>query len=140
MLKIYESILDKQLYTTINVLGRDMRIGFVGGDTLTNGVFITSDENIQNAIESAPGFNKYFKLVRTSGEKTTKKEVKVDAYTKPKPNPLPKSKVDFTFKTVMEAKSFFSKEPYNIPTSRLTVASAVIEEAKALGLNVEFKR
>lgn len=140
MLKIYESILDKQLYTTINVLGREMRIGFVGGDTLTNGIFITSDEDIQNAIESAPGYNKYFKLVKVSGVKSVKKEVKTDSYNKPKPNPTPKDEFDFTFKTVMEAKAFFSKEPYSIPTARLTVASAIIDEAKALGLNVQFKR
>lgn len=67
MLKIYQSIRAYKLVTEVKVEGKPMTIEFTGGarhPKKRNGIYVTSSQKYQKAIEEAPGFNRSYKLVK----------------------------------------------------------------------------
>lgn len=134
MIKVYQAIMDKKLCASIYIEGREMRIEFSGGDSNTNGVYMTSDPLIQDAIENNPNYGKRYKLYK-SIVPTSEKVAVV------KEQPVNKaSNKDLTFRTVYEAQQFFCKPPYNIPKTKLRTSHEVIEKGRENGFDVTFKK
>lgn len=69
MMKIYQAIQDKNLSISIYIDGKELRVTFSGGDAATNGVFSTSDTNVQKSLEESDMFNKYYRIFKTFAEK-----------------------------------------------------------------------
>lgn len=76
-LKVYQSTVSKRAQTYVILNGKPVMIEFVGGTTVpikSNGKFVTSNTELQNAIEASPDFNSKFVLLATE-ETEQKKEV-----------------------------------------------------------------
>lgn len=69
MTKIYQAIIDRNLYTSVIVNGNSVALEFAGGDFVTNGVCIVSDKALQEAIESSPSYGVKYRLKETLGAK-----------------------------------------------------------------------
>jgi len=67
--KTYISLRVLELHTMVVVDGRSVLIPFVGGTrgpVRRNGIFVTSDLKIQNALEDSPGFGVRFDIMKST--------------------------------------------------------------------------
>lgn len=139
-MKIYETLIDNKLTTTVRQNGVPVRVEFSGGDSNSRGMFTTKDPELQKAIESSPGFNKVYKLLRTIKIEKPKVVEPVIEDNYMKEVPLDKGKAPLVFRTVNEAQAFLIQEPYNVAKSIIRTSTAVIEKAKEFGITVEFEK
>jgi hypothetical protein len=148
MIKVYQCTIDRKLCTSVYVKGKEVRIEFAGGDSVSNGVYVTGNPDIQSAIENNVGFGKKFRLLKSYNNTTEpaktqpakqakSKPVKTQAESEPVKTGSGSEKV---FKTVQEAKQFFSQPPYNIVKTKLRTSIEVIEKGKELGFDVIFRK
>ncbi|MCM1031546.1 MAG: hypothetical protein NC410_08940 [Oscillibacter sp.] len=128
MLKSYILIYDFSLSTPIDVNGKSVTVVFSGGSKplRQNGEFCTSDEKLQKAIESDPGYGKIFKLYKTyESNQTVKREKKV-------------SLKEVSFTTVNEAAEWLVSKGYS--KSDVATSEKAIAAAKELGYDLKFEK
>ena len=80
MMKVYETVNDVRLITTISLGSINVAITFDGGTSYPvwrPGRFQTEDKALQKAIEASPSFDKSYVLCKIKREKVNKIEVEL---------------------------------------------------------------
>lgn len=128
MLKSYILIYDFSLSTPIDVNGQVVSVVFSGGSKplRQNGEFCTSDEKLQKAIESDPGYGKIFKLHKMYDS---------DQIVKRKKRTILEER---DFGTVNEAAEWLVSMGYS--KSDVSTSEKAIAAARESGYDLKFKR
>lgn len=158
MIKAYQLLYLNSLSFTIKVNGVEKRVNF-SGNSSEKGMFLTADENMQNALESHPSFGvKYERkpsgLYNKSGLKGPGKAVAGtvtaqvlkdngiiqtnDKAANQNP-PIDESK-EMKFANLQLARAYFSAEPYNIPKGEMMSYETINEKVNALGITLIFEK
>lgn len=126
MLKTYIAL--KACYFATDILSNGefiARIAFDGGvryPRTVNGIFVTADPRLQDAIEADKSFDLEFKLLRTEGSENDLKPLQVKV-----------------FNTNKEAKDWLN-ESHDVPYNKITNKEQLITEYKALGYELQFEK
>lgn len=158
MIKAYQLLYLNSLSFTIKVNGVEKRVNF-SGNSSEKGMFLTADENMQNALELHPSFGvKYERkpsgLYNKSGLKgpgkavsgTVTSEKLVDAGIIPSTQEAAKAdgstsdSKEMKFANLQLARAYFSAEPYNIPKGEMMSYETINEKVKALGITLIFEK
>lgn len=129
MLKVYIALSDFSLSTSVEVEGVKQRIHFRGG-TMTpkrNGTFTTSDEKLQQAIESSPMFGHTVAIDKVFGG------------VKPAPNTMVElALTEKVCATVNEAAEWLVG--LGCTRSHVSGSEKAIAKARELGFDLRFER
>ena len=126
MLKTYISL--NHCYFATDILSNGefiARIAFDGGVRYprpVNGIFVTADPVLQDAIEADKSFDVEFKLLRSEGTEDDVKPLEVKV-----------------FNTNKEAKDWLNTS-HNVPYNRITNKEELTAEYKALGYELQFEK
>lgn len=157
-MKIYQSILDKNLSISIDVKGYAERINFSGGDENSNGIYATNNPAIQNALESSHLFNSLYRIKENYSknktplagpgvaiEGTVTKESLVgtgvlDTIQKEVPAiEITEGETPVVFTNIADAQEYFLKN-YEVPKYKLRTSKQVLDMAIEKNILVEFNR
>lgn len=126
MLKTYIALKACFFATDILLEGEFIaRIAFDGGIRYphpVNGIFVTADPILQEAIEADKSFDTEFKLLRSEGTADDVKPLEVKI-----------------FNTNKEAKDWLN-ESHNVPYNKITNKEELVVEYKALGYELQFEK